>query len=380
VSEFDDRKVWPGANPAAQTLGCLNADEVSAYLDDVRVAVLQEIEHIVPRGTRVDRDLYDLVRDYPLRPAKMLRPALAFATCRALGGHPAAVMPTAAVLELYHNAFLIHDDVEDGSLSRRDGPTLHRAHGMPVAINVGDALLALCLKPLLDNTKLIGLGRALRVLAAVAEMSRHTAEGQAMELGWIQRGEWDLGDADYLRMVHQKTTWYTFLAPVTVGALIAGANERVVTRLRCWATLLGSAFQIQDDVLNLDGASAAYGKEAAGDLWEGKRTMILLHALRNASPAERARALAALARPRPPTPESVGDPAWKSEDDVRFLLDLVHSTYSLEYARGEGRRRAARAQESLEQLAPLLDPTGAADHVHVAFLAGLTQYVHTRSH
>ena len=90
--------------------------------------------------------------EYPLREAKGLRPALCIATCRALGGSLEAVLPSAAVLELYHNAFLIHDDVEDGSERRRGMPTLHRDHGAPIAINVGDAMLGLALSPLLDNT------------------------------------------------------------------------------------------------------------------------------------------------------------------------------------------------------------------------------------
>src|SRR5262245_62243345 len=122
--------------------------------------------------------------DYPLREAKGLRPALAIATCRALGGKVDAVLPTAAVLELYHNAFLIHDDVEDDSLMRRGRAALHQDHGIPVAINVGDAMLALSLEPLLKNMAVIGLGPSLLILQAVARMTRESVEGQALELEW----------------------------------------------------------------------------------------------------------------------------------------------------------------------------------------------------
>ena len=112
--------------------------------------------------------LFDLILDYPLRGGKALRPTLSIATCRALGGRLEAVLPTAATLELYHNAFLIHDDIEDESLLRRGRPTLHVDHGIPIAINVGDAMLALSLQPLLDNVERVGLGPALRILRAVA--------------------------------------------------------------------------------------------------------------------------------------------------------------------------------------------------------------------
>ena len=85
--------------------------------------------------------LFNLMLDYPLRDAKALRPALCIATCRALGGQLEEVLPSAAVLEFFHNAFLIHDDIEDQSELRRGAPTLHYAHGVPIAVNVGDAML-----------------------------------------------------------------------------------------------------------------------------------------------------------------------------------------------------------------------------------------------
>ena len=134
--------------------------ELTHYLDECRSLVLDEIRTIVARDRRVGADeglLWQLMLDYPLRDAKGLRPALCVATCRALGGTLEAVVRSAAVLELYHNAFLIHDDIEDESLVRRGRPTLHREHGVPIAVNVGDAMLALSLQPLLDNIETIGL-------------------------------------------------------------------------------------------------------------------------------------------------------------------------------------------------------------------------------
>lgn len=244
----------------------LAADELEAYLSEVRELVLGEIDRIIPKGTRYDEELYAPMREYPFRHAKGMRPALAVAVCRALGGRVEAILPSAAVLELYHNAFLVHDDVEDGSWSRRGAPTLHTQIGAPAAINVGDAMLALCLKPLLENTKLVGLGPALRVLASIADMARETAEGQALELSWIRHGTYDLRDADYLRMVHQKTTWYTFLTAIRIGCVLADAPPHLERRLRRWGTLIGAAFQIQDDVLNLEAEEQAYGKEIDGDL------------------------------------------------------------------------------------------------------------------
>lgn len=274
--------------------------DLASYLSSVRELVLAEMERYIPTRS----PFYDLMRKYPLRRAKALRPALVIATCGALGGAIEMALPTAAAIELYHNAFLIHDDVEDGSLRRRDEPTLHVEHGVPVAVNVGDGMLALALAPLLENTRLLGLGPALRILQLVTRMARESAEGQAMELAWVRELQWDLHEADYVRMVHKKTSYYSFIAPMLAGGIAARAPDEVLRRLFVFAARLGSAFQIQDDLLNLAAEPGAYGKEIGGDLWEGKHTLILLHALRAASPEARSEIHDILRKDRPRSAEA----------------------------------------------------------------------------
>jgi geranylgeranyl diphosphate synthase type II len=337
--------------------------DLNAYLDDVRELVLDEIQRIVPSDTRRNADLYRLVLDYPLRKAKMLRPALAIAVCRAMGGNLQAILPTAAVLELYHNAFLIHDDVEDGSLLRRDRPTLHREHGVPIAINVGDAMLALALGPLLDNMQLLDLGRALGILQAVRRMAVESTEGQAMELAWVREHAWDLDERDYLRMVHKKTSWYTFLTPMVVGGIAAGASDEELVRLRLLGSLMGSAFQIKDDLLNLQADERAYGKEIAGDLWEGKHTLMLIHFMRSASPPEVARAQAMLVTPRQD----------KSAGDVEWLLARLRECGSMAHGDRFAERRAMAAKRRLGMLGDTLRAG-----VHRDFLEELMTFVVTR--
>ncbi|HZR80797.1 MAG TPA: polyprenyl synthetase family protein [Candidatus Binatia bacterium] len=393
------------------------ASDVEEYLRECRELTLHELATIIPAGDRCREVLYDLMLEYPLREAKALRPALCVATCRALGGNLESVLRSAATLELYHNAFLIHDDVEDGSEHRRDRPTLHAMHGAPIAVNVGDAMLALALQPLLDNMRLIGMGKALRILDVIARMARESTEGQAIELHWIRDGEWRLGDADYVRMVYKKTSWYTFIAPMLIGAIVAGAAHERLTALRKFAALLGIAFQIQDDVLNLVGEGGKYGKEIAGDLWEGKRTLILTHALRTACADERGSAERILAKPRPPKalPDGEGSPAGGSDGalaalrevcralkargdlteageraiadvvgagapgqnvktgaEIEWLLSLVRRQGSIDYAREVGARYAARARRALEG-AHWMPPS-----VHRDLLENLVDFVVTR--
>src|SRR6202012_100612 len=121
------------------------------YLAECKAACDGEIDGLFAPGQQGGGRLYELILDYPRRGGKALRPALSIATCLGLGGHLEAVLPPAGTLELYHNAFLIHDDIEDESWRRRGQPTLHVDHGIPIAVNVGDAMLSMSLQPLLAN-------------------------------------------------------------------------------------------------------------------------------------------------------------------------------------------------------------------------------------
>jgi geranylgeranyl diphosphate synthase, type II len=374
--------------------------DLRGYLAECRALAVAEIKRFVPIGDACNPILYDLMLDYPLRDAKGLRPTLSIATCRALGGGLEAVLPSAAIVELYHNAFLIHDDVEDGSEQRRDLPTLHREHGIPVAINVGDGMLALALGPLLDNTRVVGLGRALRIMQTIATMARETAEGQAIELDWIRHGRWDLDDDDYRRMVVKKTGWYSFIAPITIGAIVAGADAAQLDALVEMARELSIAFQIRDDVLNLRTSQSRYGKEVNGDLWEGKRTLILLHVMRSLAPDDRAAAIDILSRSRPGARDLELDAllaelelagelsragraqldaqlrrtARKTAADVDQLVAWIRAHDSIEHANATCHAHAERARAALERVPEL------ASSVHSDVLRALIDFTIEREH
>ena len=334
------------------------------YLSSCRDLVTDQIRSIVPQN-RYSPVLYDLMLEYPLRLGKGFRPALCIASSRAQGGRLQDVLRTAAVLELYHNAFLLHDDVEDGSHLRRGQPTLHAQYGVPIAVNVGDAIFAICLKPLLDNTESLGLGKALAILETVARMARESAEGQAIELNWVRHCDWSQSDRGYCHMSFKKTCWYTFIAPLRIGAIIAGASPRRMVRLQRFGSLIGVAFQIQDDILNLIADEQLYGKEIGGDLWEGKHTVMLLHMLRSVPASERKEAQRILQMPR----------EKKSVEDVEFLFNLVRSCESVAYASHLARRLAEKALRVLDA-----DEEGIEPSVHRDFLVAMVDYVVSRNY
>lgn len=279
--------------------------------------------------------LYDLVADYPSRGGKAIRPALCLATCVAFGGRIEEALPSAVALEMMHNAFLVHDDIEDASLLRRGRPTLHLRHGVPLALNAGDALAVLALAPLRDNRRRLSSRMAALVADEFELMSRRTVEGQATELGWRQANVVDLDPEDYLDLVLRKTCWYTTIHPLRVGALIGSWGRADLDALVRFGFYLGAAFQIADDLLNLTAAADPYGKESRGDLFEGKRTLMVIHLLRATSAGEHDSVVDFLRRDR----------VDRSEADVDRVLGLMHAHGSLEFARqfGEGIAEAARA-------------------------------------
>jgi geranylgeranyl pyrophosphate synthase len=244
------------------------------------------------------RHLYGLIKDFIGRSGKGLRPALCIATARALGGRAEDAFPAAAGIEMLHNAFLVHDDIEDGSETRRGAPTMHRRAGVPIAVNSGDAMNALAMRLFRKSVERLGPAVALRILDEVDHMLIESLEGQATELGWVRDNDLSVGTDDYLRLVLKKTAWYSFIHPMRIGALVANGDDRNLCRFDRFGYLLGLAFQITDDVLNLTGDVGQYGKEIDGDLWEGKRTIVLTHALVHANRIDRAWINSFMSRPR----------------------------------------------------------------------------------
>lgn len=347
---------------------------LASYLDECRAAVLHELQMMLPPDSSHTGGLYKLMLEYPLRHGKALRPALSIAVCRACGGYPAAILPTAAVLELYHNAFLVHDDVEDQSDMRRSEPTLFRKYGTPIAVNVGDGMLAMAIQPLLDNIERVGLGKALKILQIVSRMARETAEGQMIELDWVRAANWMHGNGDYIRLVYKKSAWYTFIAPIMAGAVAAGLSDTEVSRLGRITIPLGIAFQIQDDILNISSSEDSYGKDFCGDLWEGKHTLILIHALRCSMPSERSKALAILRRPQTATVRSGEQLNTKSEDEVAFLLEIIERSGSVSYAKMIAQRYANRFKRDLQRTSRSWAPS-----IHKDFLFELADYTIDRT-
>jgi geranylgeranyl diphosphate synthase type II len=310
-------------------------------------------------------ELYNLVRSYPSRPSKGLRSALCLATTRVLGGDTAVALNSAVAVELFHNGFLIHDDIQDDSRYRRGQATLNAQHGIGAALNAGNATNLLALRRLMANRSTLGAGLAWEIFTETEMMLGHTLEGQALELAWINDNCCELSDDDYYRMCLKKTSWYTFIYPCRLGALLGCRRDFSVTALDRFGWYLGAAFQIQDDVLNLVGTYERYGKEISGDLWEGKRTLMLIDFLRRSSGPERERLRGFLGKVR--TARTAAEVSWLHQR----MLELG----CIDHARLAARQLATAA---------LTEGTGALaaepESDDKRFLLALPSYVVGRDH
>jgi geranylgeranyl diphosphate synthase type II len=289
-------------------------------------------------------DFYRHIRDYPERGGKGLRGQLILLSAALHGAKWQDALEVAAALELFQNWVLIHDDIEDDSEERRGKPAMHLQIGMPLALNVGDALHVYMWQLLHAQTH---LPRYQDILHTFGWMIQRTAEGQHLDLSWVSQGRFDVSEDEYLEMVTRKTAYYTVVAPLQLGALCAGItpDERIVDAGKA----LGVAFQIRDDVLNLM-PDISYGKEFAGDLYEAKRTLILAHTFAGCTSEEHDELCARLAKAR----------SAKTDEDIAAMLDLIEKYGSLEHAQHVAERYAETGLQQLRDITQHLPNQDAA--------------------
>jgi octaprenyl-diphosphate synthase len=283
---------------------------------------------------------------------KRLRPMLLQLTAGALGGRgpwPVAghVHQLAAVVEFIHTATLLHDDVVDESDLRRGRSTANAVWGNAASVLVGDFLYSRSFQLMVE------LDRP-EVMRILADTTNTIAEGEVLQLLHVRNPDTD--EAAYLRVIERKTA-VLFAAATRLGALLPGADAATQQAMHDYGLALGYAFQIADDVLDYASDAATMGKNLGDDLSEGKATLPLIHAMREADGATRERLRRAVQE---------GDAGAMPE-----VLAAIHASGSLDYSRA----RAVHYAEQAEAALAMLD-----DNDHTAALRGLARYSVARDH
>jgi geranylgeranyl diphosphate synthase type I len=323
-------------------------------------AVIQEVDAELARFFAERRDrleelgdelapLADTARHFVLQGGKRLRPTFAYCGWRCVRGPEgdAPMLAAAASLELLHGCALIHDDVMDGSSTRRGRPSVHaaftalhrdgmftgdpRVFGTAAAIIVGDLLLSWA------DAMFAGAGFAetdgRRARAVYDDMRQQVMAGQYLDMLVQARGGFSVDDA--LRVARYKTSKYTIEGPLQFGAAAAGAPPGTVEAISGYGLPLGEAFQLRDDVLGVFGDPGRTGKPIGDDLREGKRTMLVALAMQAATPTQAGLLRAAL-----------GD---RDLDDAgaAALCEVIVATGALDRVEARIAERAGQARAAL---------------------------------
>ncbi len=309
-------------------------DALSAATDEVNQAI-----HAVFEGRQDPPKLYAASQHLIEAGGKRLRPFLALQACELVGGRRDAALPVAVAVELLHTFTLVHDDIMDDDDRRRGMPTVHTVWGTPLAILAGDLLFVKTYEAALaaPHARTISPRRRLKILNLLTEATISICEGQALDMLFEDRDL--ITEKEYVTMITKKTAGL-LATSARVGALAGGGKADQVRRLGRYAYYAGLAFQVIDDYLGVTADEAVLGKPVGSDLREGKKTLILIHALTHATDAQRQQVSAVIGR----------DDAAPSEIDAvnRILRDVG----SLDYALTKAHRYVAAAKRQLAAFPP----------------------------
>jgi geranylgeranyl diphosphate synthase type II len=260
--------------------GLLRGKNVSAdfplkeYLAERKALIDRTLDETLPGGASDPALIFEAVRYSMFAGGKRLRPILCLAAAEAVGGDTDAILPVACALEMIHTYSLIHDDLPamDNDDYRRGKPTSHKVFGEGIAILAGDALLTEAFRLLCDRERMpdVEPGRTLRVVHEIAEASGFfgMVGGQVMDL----LAEGKKVDLHTLYAIHRRKTGALILVSLRAGAILAGAAEASLALLSDYGRRIGLAFQITDDILNVEGDLALLGKGTGSDAARGKVT------------------------------------------------------------------------------------------------------------
>jgi len=285
----------------------------------------------------INKGIFEPFWDLLERGGKRWRPALMLMVYEALGGKAEEIAPLAVIPEVIHNGTLAVDDVEDESEFRRGKPCIHRIYGVDIAINMGNTMYYYPML-VLDWINL-PRDKKLAIFEEYIRMMLKLSFGQAMDIAWHRGLVEEIDENQYLQMTLFKTGALAGFA-AKVAAIMADVEEERAEKLRRFAELIAVAFQIQDDILNIVGEEEKYGKEIGGDITEGKRTLMVIHALRNLPEAE-AKRLKEILNMRTADKELIAE-----------AIDLLKRAGSVDYAKDISKKLAEQAVKVLREAVP----------------------------
>jgi len=297
---------------------------------------LEKIEAELSENLKPYLDLVsDVARHILFAGGKRLRPLLLVLSARLCGYKEDYAKTVSTALEYLHAATLLHDDIVDDAILRRGKTVAHSLYGNATTVLVGDFLLARALAICADSGKI-------KVIHIISDLTENMSTGEVHQL--MRKGDVSLTEDEYLEVIRRKTA-VLFQAACTVSAVIADAPEEKEKALSDFGYHLGIAFQMADDLFDYTMDTADLGKEVGADLREGKLTLPVIHALKQANPADRDEMI-----------KIIGNEAFTVEE-FNVLVDLLKKNDGIAYTE----RKAAFCIEKAKEALSVFEPSKTKD-------------------
>ena len=266
---------------------------------------------------------------------KRLRATLPWLVAKAVGDTHSGLLDVGAAIEIIHNFTLVHDDIMDDDDVRRGRPAVHKAYDLPTAINAGDAMLAIAFEAMAVAE---GIEPELLpfLVKRIGRMVRKCSEGQQLDIEFENRDV--VSEEEYIEMIHGKTA-AMFLTCAEVGSHLAGADEEIIQCMHDWGLALGLCFQLMDDLIDVLSDSDTLGKPSGSDVAQGKRTLMVIHALKQPSSQSKDDLLAVLGK---------GDNV--TAEQVARGHQALHDLGSIDYAKAKAEAYHRKAHDCLDRL------------------------------
>ena len=266
---------------------------------------------------------------------KRMRASLPWLVAKAIGDSHSGLLDVGAAIEIIHNFTLVHDDIMDDDPVRRGRPAVHVAYDVPTAINAGDAMLAIAFEHLCDAPS-FEMALLPDIVERIAWMVRRVSEGQQLDIEFEH--ESNVTEPRYLEMIEGKTA-VMFQVCSELGALLSGADEDTIDCMREWGLNVGLCFQLMDDLIDVVSDTATLGKPAGSDVAQGKRTLMVIHALDQPESEAQSALLKALGKGEEATAE-----------DIEAAHAGLEASGSIAYGRDRATAYHAAAHACLDRL------------------------------
>jgi geranylgeranyl diphosphate synthase type I len=327
------------------------------YLENLRPKIDRKIEKYLPRKVSkewveevfgrgnyslkaIQKAILDPIWNFLDRGGKRWRPALFLLILEAFGKNPKKFFDFAIIPELAHNGSLILDDVEDQGELRRGKPCLHRIFGVDIALNAGNFLYFLPIYIFEKNKRKLEKEVYLKAIETYLEEMEKLHVGQGTDIFWHKGKQREISEKEYFQMCAFKTGCMSRLA-AKLAAIFAKKERDIVEKIGEFAQNIGIAFQIQDDVLDVEltgGEREKFGKSFGNDIKEGKRSLMVIYTLKKANKRDRERLIEIL------------DKKEKTKKEILEAISILQKYNSIEYAKKKAEEIVRESWKEVDEI------------------------------